>query len=41
MMAKIERDWREMVVVYARPFVDLGGFSLSELDEAHAQRFIN
>lgn len=36
-----ERSRREATVNYARASVGLEGFSLSEAEEAHAQRFIN
>ncbi|WP_081089600.1 antitoxin VbhA family protein [Achromobacter xylosoxidans] len=36
-----ERCRRQSAVNYARASVGLEGFSLSEADEAHAQRFIN
>ncbi|MPT41229.1 MAG: hypothetical protein E2603_22800 [Achromobacter sp.] len=36
-----ERCRRQAAVIYARASVGLEGFSLSETDEAHAQRFID
>lgn len=36
-----ERCRRQSAVNYARASVGLEGFSLSEVDEAHAQRFID
>lgn len=36
-----ERGRRQSAVNYARASVSLEGFSLSEADEAHAQRFID
>ncbi|MDX3895800.1 MAG: antitoxin VbhA family protein [Pusillimonas sp.] len=36
-----ERSRRQSAVNYARATVGLEGFSLSEADEAHAQRFID
>lgn len=36
-----ERSRRQSAVNYARASVGLEGFSLSEADEAHAQRFID
>jgi hypothetical protein len=36
-----ERTRRQSAVNYARASVGLEGFSLSEADEAHAQRFID
>lgn len=36
-----ERGRRRSAVNYARASVSLEGFSLSEADEAHAQRFID
>ncbi|QET69317.1 antitoxin VbhA family protein [Bordetella bronchiseptica] len=36
-----ERSRRQSAVSYARASVGLEGFSLSEADEAHAQRFID
>ena len=35
-----KRSRREAAVTYARASVGLEGFSLSEVDEAHARRFI-
>ncbi|MBY4897230.1 antitoxin VbhA family protein [Cupriavidus sp. AU9028] len=39
-ISDIERSRREAAVNYARASVGLEGFSLSEADEAHAQRFM-
>ena len=36
-----ERSRRQSAVNYARASVGLEGFSLSEADEAHAQRFVD
>ncbi|CUR73218.1 hypothetical protein BN2905_25040 [Achromobacter xylosoxidans] len=36
-----ERGRRQSAVNYARASVGLEGFSLSEADEAHAQRFVD
>jgi hypothetical protein len=36
-----ERSRRQSEVNYARASVGLEGFSLSEADEAHAQRFVD
>ncbi len=36
-----ERSRRQSAVKYARASVGLEGFSLSEADEAHAQRFVD
>ncbi|CCN21271.1 plasmid-related protein [Bordetella bronchiseptica 1289] len=38
--SETERCRRQSAVNYARASVGLEGFSLSEADEAHAQRFI-
>ncbi|AXA74365.1 hypothetical protein CE205_29005 [Achromobacter insolitus] len=40
-ISDIERIRRQSAVNYARASVGLEGFSLSEADEAHAQRFID
>lgn len=40
-ISDIERSRRQSAVNYARASVDLEGFSLSEADEAHAQRFVD
>jgi len=40
-ISDIERSRRQSAVNYARASVGLEGFSLSEADEAHAQRFID
>lgn len=40
-ISSAERDWRVAAVNYARSSVGLEGFSLSAVDEEHAQRFIN
>lgn len=36
-----ERSRRQSAVNYARASIGLEGFSLSEADEAHAQRFVD
>lgn len=40
-ISDIERSRRQSAVNYARTSVGLEGFSLSEADEAHAQRFVD
>lgn len=40
-ISNVERERRKAAVDYARASVGLEGFSLSESDEVHAQRFIN
>ncbi|WP_129526945.1 antitoxin VbhA family protein [Achromobacter agilis] len=40
-ISDIERSRRQSAVNYARASVGLEGFSLSEADEAHAQRFVD
>ncbi|WP_080605902.1 antitoxin VbhA family protein [Bordetella bronchiseptica] len=40
-ISETERCRRQSAVNYARASVGLEGFSLSEADEAHAQRFID
>ncbi|WP_238875311.1 antitoxin VbhA family protein [Achromobacter xylosoxidans] len=40
-ISEAERCRRQSAVNYARTSVGLEGFSLSEADEAHAQRFID
>jgi hypothetical protein len=40
-ISDIERSRRQSAVNYARASVGLEGFSLSEADEAHSQRFVD
>ncbi|MFY3533273.1 MULTISPECIES: antitoxin VbhA family protein [Achromobacter] len=40
-ISNAERGRRQSAVNYARASIGLEGFSLSEADEAHAQRFID
>ncbi|KAG1259972.1 hypothetical protein G6F65_015168 [Rhizopus arrhizus] len=40
-ISDIERSRRQSAVNYARASVGLEGFSLSEANEAHAQRFVD
>lgn len=40
-VSELERQRRRAAVDYARASATLEGFKLSELDEAHAQAFVN